>query len=68
MSGGGPNNANRCARSGTLGAAISVLLLFVLDTNATLRSTKRITDTNDIIHQRSRHETWQRASGTERCG
>jgi hypothetical protein len=55
MSGGGPNNANRSARSGTLGAAISVLLLFFLDTNATLRSTKRITDANNIILQRSQH-------------
>ena len=39
-SGGGPNSANRCARLRTLGAAISVLLLLCLDTNATIRSTR----------------------------
>src|SRR5215475_5587156 len=50
MSGGGPNNANRCARSGTLGAAIFVLLLFVRGIDVTKNANRR----RDIIHRLSR--------------
>jgi hypothetical protein len=35
MSEGGPNSANRSTGPGTVGAAISVLLLFVRGTDAT---------------------------------
>src|SRR6478609_7221391 len=67
MSKGAPNSAKRCAQLGTLGAAISVLLLLCLDTNATARSTKRITDAA-ILYIDNSGMTWQRASGTEQCG
>ena len=50
MSGGGPNSPNRCTRSGTLGAAISVLLLFVLDTNATNTLDKSESPTRTILY------------------
>src|SRR6516165_6969384 len=50
MSGGGPNSANRCARPGTLGAAISVLLLVVLDTNATNTLDQSESPTRTILY------------------
>src|SRR5437868_4802095 len=63
MSGGGPNNANRCARPGTLDAAISVLLLFVLDTNATntLDKSESLTRTTWYINGRGRRRSQSQA-------
>src|SRR5262249_16163237 len=61
MSRGRPNSANRCVQPGTLDAAISVLLLLFLDTNAAARSTERITYTRRYYTIDNSGRPWQRA-------